>query len=41
MHTLRRLAHSSPTLPPRLAAWRAELLTAAVLLGGLVSMIAG
>lgn len=41
MRALRRLAPSSPTLPPRVAAWRLELLTAAVLAGGLVGMITG
>jgi hypothetical protein len=40
VHTLRRLAHTPP-LPARLAPWRAELLTSAVLAGGLVGMVTG
>lgn len=39
MVTLRRLAHS-PT-PRRLAPWRAELLTTALLAGGLLGMLNG
>jgi len=38
MRTLRRLA---TTPPPGLAGWRAELLTFAVLLGGIAAMLAG
>jgi hypothetical protein len=40
MQTFRRLAHS-PSWPPVLREWRAELLTVAVLAGGLVSMLSG
>jgi hypothetical protein len=39
MSTLRRLAATPP--PAGIAGWRAELITAAVLLGGIVSMFAG
>lgn len=41
MRTLRRLAHSSPALPSRVVEWRLELLTSAVLVGGLVGMVTG
>ena len=41
MDTLRRLAHSPAALPAPLREWRAELLTAAVLVGGIISMLAG
>lgn len=40
MNTLRRLAHT-PALPPRVAAWRAELYTAALLAGGLLGLLTG
>lgn len=39
MPALRRLATTPP--PARLAGWRAELITLAVLAGGLVGMLAG
>lgn len=40
MNTLRRLAHS-PNVPPRVAAWRYELLTLGVLAGGLAGLLTG